>query len=77
MKIYVGNLGREVTAADVRQVFEAYGIVSSVAISYDDTGICRKSRGFAFVEMPHDREAQAALDGLCRHEMNGRSAIVR
>jgi RNA recognition motif-containing protein len=77
MKIYVGNLGKEVTVAELRQVFEAYGTVSSVAISYDETGQSRKSRGFAFVEMPRDREAQAALDALCGYEMNGHLVIVR
>lgn len=77
MQIYIGNLGRETTVADLRQVFEVYGTVNSVAISYDETGKSRKSRGFAFVEMPYDIEAQAALDGLCGHEMNGRLIIVR
>lgn len=77
MQIYIGNLGRETTVTALRQVFEAYGTVNSVAISQDETGKSRKSRGFAFVEMPNDIEAQAALDGLCGHEMNGHLIIVR
>ena len=76
MKIYIGNLGRETTAAELRQLFEAYGAVSSVTISYDDTGASRESRGFAFVEMPCSIEARAALRGLDGHEMGGRPLIL-
>lgn len=76
MKIYIGNLGRETTGAELRQVFEAYGTVRSVAISYDETGQSRESRGFGFVEMPNDSEAQAALRGLCGCAVNGRLLIL-
>jgi len=76
MKIYVGNLGRETTGAELRRVFEVYGTVTSVAISYDETGHARESSGFAFIEMPNASEALAALDGLRGHEMNGRPVIV-
>lgn len=76
MKIYVGNLGRETTGADLRQVFEAYGTVSSVTICYEETGQFRESRGFGFVKMPNDREAQAALIGLSGYAMNGRLLVL-
>ena len=76
MKIYVGNLGSETTRAKLRQVFEAYGTVSSVAISYDETGHIRESRGFGFVEMPNDSEAQAALEGLSGSAIDGRLLVI-
>ena len=62
MNIYVGNLAREATDDDVRQAFEAFGQVESVAVIKDKyTG---ESRGFGFVEMPAKAEAQAAIEGL-------------
>ncbi|MDH5364144.1 MAG: RNA-binding protein [Dehalococcoidia bacterium] len=62
MNIYVGNLSPEVTEEEVRQAFEAFGQVTSVNIIKDRyTG---QPRGFGFVEMPVDTEAQAAIDGL-------------
>jgi RNA recognition motif-containing protein len=76
LKIYIGNLGRETTAAELRRLFVAYGTVTSVTISYDDTGPSRESRGFAFVEMPVTAEAQAALSALDGQDMNGRPLIL-
>jgi RNA recognition motif-containing protein len=62
MNIYVGNLSPEVTEEEVRQAFEAFGQVTSVNIIKDRyTG---QPRGFGFVEMAVDTEAQAAIDGL-------------
>ena len=62
MNIYVGNLSREVTEEELRQAFEAFGQVTSVNIIKDRyTG---ESRGFGFVEMPTNTEAQAAITGL-------------
>jgi RNA recognition motif-containing protein len=74
MNIYVGNLGWQTTEAEVRQAFEAYGAVSSVAIITDkNTG---ESRGFGFVEMASQNEAQAAILGLNGTELGGRTLTV-
>lgn len=62
MNIYVGNLSREVTEAELRQAFEAFGQVASVNIIRDRYS--GESRGFAFVEMAVKSEAQAAINGL-------------
>jgi RNA recognition motif-containing protein len=72
--IYVGNLSYEATEDDVRQAFEAYGEVSSVAIIKDKmTG---RSRGFGFVEMPDKNQAQAAIQALNLQEVRGRAMTV-
>ncbi len=74
MNIYVGNLSWGTSEADLRDAFEAFGDVSSVAIIKDrDTG---KSRGFGFVEMPVDAEANAAIEALNGSNMDGRSLTV-
>jgi RNA recognition motif-containing protein len=70
MNIFVGNLLFEATEGDVRKVFEAFGGVASVAIVMDKKGI--KSRGFGFVEMPVDQEAQEAIANLDGKEFMGR-----
>ncbi|MDM7999832.1 MAG: RNA-binding protein [Dehalococcoidia bacterium] len=62
MKIYVGNLPRELSEDDLRREFEAFGKVESVAIVKDRYG--GQSRGFGFVEMPTKSEATAAITGL-------------
>ena len=62
MKIYVGNLPRELTEDDLRREFEAFGKVESVAIVKDRYS--GQPRGFGFVEMPTKSEAVAALAGL-------------
>lgn len=62
MKIYVGNLAREVTEDELRHEFEAFGKVESVAIVKDRYS--GQPRGFGFVEMPTKSEAVAALAGL-------------
>jgi RNA recognition motif-containing protein len=62
MNIYVGSLSREVTEEELRQAFESFGQVTSVRIITDRyTG---QPRGFGFVDMPVDAEAQAAINGL-------------
>ena len=74
MNIYVGNLAREATEADLREAFEAFGQVASVAIIKDKfTG---ESRGFGFVEMPSKTEAQNAITGLNGKEVKGRALTV-
>ena len=74
MNIYVGNLSFEVTEEDVRQAFDPFGQISSAKVIADrDTG---RSKGFGFVEMPNDAEAQSAITGLNGKELQGRSLKV-
>jgi RNA recognition motif-containing protein len=74
MNIYVGNLSFKASEVEVRQAFAAFGEVSSVAIIKDQaTG---KSRGFAFVEMPNNAEAQAAIAGLNGKDLMGRNLMI-
>jgi RNA recognition motif-containing protein len=58
MNIYVGNLSYSVTEDDLKQAFEAFGQVASVSIIKDK--FSNQSKGFGFVEMPTQEEAQAA-----------------
>lgn len=74
MNIYVGNLSREVTEEDLRQAFEAFGQVKSVAVIKDK--FSGESRGFGFVEMPTKAEAQSAITGLNGKELKGRTLTV-
>ena len=74
MNIYVGNLSFGATEDDVRRAFEAHGQVESASIISDrETG---RSRGFGFVEMPNDAEAQAAIDALNGQDLDGRALKV-
>src|SRR6201984_2363638 len=73
-KLYVGNLGYGVTDADLASLFEPHGTVESAQIIMDrDTG---RSKGFGFVEMKTDQEAQAAIAALNGKESGGRSLTV-
>src|SRR5262245_7755720 len=73
-KLYVGNLPYETTNADLEQMFAAYGSVQSAQVIMDrDTG---RSKGFGFVEMGNDQEAQAAITGLSGTQMGGRNLTV-
>ena len=74
MNIYVGDLAYDVSAEDLRQAFEAYGEVSSANIIKDKYS--GQPRGFAFVEMPNDGEAQAAIKNLNGKELSGRQIKV-
>ena len=74
MNIYVGNLSFEVTEEELREAFEEFGEVSSVNIIKDK--FSGRSRGFGFVEMPANEEAQAAIDGLNGKDMKGRSLNI-
>ena len=74
MNIYVGNLSYEVKEEDLKKEFEAFGQVESVKIIQDNyTG---KSKGFGFVEMPNNSEAQAAIEGLKGKELKGRALNI-
>jgi RNA recognition motif-containing protein len=73
-KLYVGNLSFDANESELRQWFEAHGAVESAKIATDrDTG---RSRGFAFVEMASDSEAEAAIVALNGSEVGGRALIV-
>ena len=73
-KLYVGNLSYDVTNADLNTMFTPHGTVSSAEIIQDrDTG---RSKGFGFVQMGSDSEAQAAISALNGQEQNGRALTV-
>ena len=73
-KLYVGNLSYSVRDEDLQQQFSAFGSVQSAKVMMDrDTG---RSKGFGFVEMKTDQEAQAAIAGLGGKEMDGRQLTV-
>jgi RNA recognition motif-containing protein len=74
MKIFVGSLPFATGEDELRGYFEEYGEVGSVAIIMDKfTG---KSRGFGFVEMADDQEAQKAIEALNGAEIGGRTLVV-
>src|SRR5262249_26872042 len=74
MKLYVGNLSFETTENDLQDLFEQHGTVNEVHLMMDRmTG---KSRGFAFVTMNDDTQANAAMSALKGHELNGRALNV-
>jgi cold-inducible RNA-binding protein len=73
-KLYVGNLAYSVTDSVLQQLFEAHGSVVSAQVIMDrDTG---RSKGFGFVEMGSDSEAQAAIDALNGTQHEGRPLTV-
>ncbi len=73
-KLYVGNLTYGVTDSDLQQMFEAHGTVQSAQVIMDrDTG---RSKGFGFVEMGSDAEAQAAIAAFNGKEVDGRALTV-
>lgn len=72
--IYVGNLPWQTTSDDLYQLFSQYGqVAKSQVISDRETG---RSRGFGFVEMASEAEAQAAIDALNNQPFNGRPLTV-
>jgi RNA recognition motif-containing protein len=74
MNIYVGNLSWQMTDEDLRTLFEQYGSVTSAKIVKDK--VSGRSKGFGFVEMPDESEAQNALSSLYESEVLGRKIIV-
>ncbi len=73
-KLYVGNLSYNVRDEDLQQAFAQYGNVSSAKVMMDrDTG---RSKGFGFVEMGTDAEAQAAINGMNGQSLDGRAIVV-
>lgn len=74
MNIYVGNLSYKISEEELKEVFEQYGAVDSVKIVRDrDTG---RSKGYAFLEMPEESEAQQAIDGLNEQTLAERTMVV-
>ena len=73
-KLYVGNLSYDVTNADLNTMFTPHGTVNSAEIIQDrDTG---RSKGFGFVQMGTDKEAEAAISALNGQQQNGRALTV-
>ena len=73
-KLYVGNLPYTVRDEDLQQSFGQFGAVSSAKVMMErDTG---RSKGFGFVEMGSDAEAQAAINGMNGQSLGGRSITV-
>lgn len=74
MNIFVGNIAFTSTAEDIRLLFEQFGVVENVNLITDrETG---RFRGFGFVEMPNNDEAQTAIAELHGSELAGRSLTV-
>ena len=74
MNIYVGNLAYSVTDNDLRDAFAEFGEVSRANVIMDrDTG---RSKGFGFVEMPDNAQADAAINGLNEKPLSGRAIRV-
>lgn len=74
MNIYVGSLSYDVTEDEIRDVFSPYGEISSISIITDKYS--GKSKGFGFVEMPKQEEAEEAIKCLDESEMKGRNIKV-
>jgi len=74
MNIYVGNLSYDTDDQALREVFEKYGSVDSVNVIFDK--FSGRSKGFGFIEMPDNSEAQTALDELDGKELDGRNIKV-
>ncbi len=73
-KLYVGNLPYSFRDSDLEQAFSPYGQISSAKVMMErDTG---RSKGFGFVEMGSDAEAQAAIEGLNGQQVGGRGLVV-
>ena len=74
MNIYVGNLSWNLKDQDLQNLFASHGEVSSAKIVLDK--FTNRSKGFGFVEMPNDDEAQAAISALNGTELDGRNVVV-
>jgi len=73
-KLYVGNLAYSIRDDDLQQAFSQFGTVASAKVMMDrDTG---RSKGFGFVEMGSDAEAQSAINGMNGQALDGRAVVV-
>jgi RNA recognition motif-containing protein len=75
MNIFVAKLNYDTSETKLKQAFEAFGEVSSAKIIFDKYE--NRSKGFGFVEMDNDSEAQAAIDALNETELDGRQIVVK
>jgi len=74
VNLFIGNLSRDVTEAELRALFEPFGKLASVSLAKDKfSGV---SKGFGFVEMPDKSEAEAAIAGLHRTQLKGQSMDI-
>lgn len=73
-RLYVGNLSYTASNTDLETMFEQYGAVRSAQVVMEPGG--GRSRGFGFVEMDRDTDAQAAITGLNDQELDGRRLVV-
>jgi len=74
VNLYIGNLSRDVTEADLRELFEPFGKISTLNVIKDKfSGV---SKGFGFVEMPVKEEAEAAMKALHRTPLKGQSLDI-
>jgi RNA recognition motif-containing protein len=74
MNIYVGNLAYSVTESDLKEAFSEFGEVSSVNLVKDK--FSGQSKGFGFIEMPNNSEADAAIKGMNDRAIKGRNIKV-
>jgi RNA recognition motif-containing protein len=74
MNIYVGSLQYDVTEDELRTIFETYGAVDTVKIIMDK--FSGRSKGFGFIEMTDNQEAEQAIQSLNGTEINGRRIVV-
>jgi RNA recognition motif-containing protein len=75
MNLYVSNLGEQITDESLGAVFATYGVVSSSKIIKDH--VSGHSRGFGFIDMPNDDEAQKAIGKIDGTVVNGRNVSVK
>ena len=74
MDIYVGNLSFQISEAELQDIFQEYGEVNSVKIITDK--VTGKSKGFGFIGMSNEEDAQKAIDSLNGRQINGRNMVV-
>ncbi|HAD13782.1 MAG TPA: RNA-binding protein, partial [Saprospirales bacterium] len=75
MNIFVAKLNYDTSEDTLRAAFEQFGEVSSCSIAFDK--MSGRSKGFGFVEMDNDDEAQSAIDALNETELDGRTIVVK
>ncbi|MGD0284208.1 MAG: RNA-binding protein [Candidatus Saccharimonadales bacterium] len=73
-KLFVGSLPYSMTDEELNQLFAAHGTVLSAKVIVDRE--TQRSRGYGFVEMSNEQEAQSAIENLNGHEVNGRAIVV-
>ncbi len=75
MNIFVAKLNSQTQDGDMQEAFEAYGAVDSAKVILDQ--FSGRSKGFGFVEMPNDDEAQNAIDALDNSDLDGNTIVVK